>query len=672
MLLPLLILALSLLNALYLFWIPSQQPRHRWVALLGTGLCWILACYFAWEIGGDSTQHRQWQVAWPLAHDKALYLGFEAGAFSALMLCMVLLVSLLVQIFSSAYMAEEPHILRYYAYIQLFTFAMLGLVLADNLLLLYVFWELVGLCSYLLIGFWHERPEARRSAQKAFMVNRIGDVALLVGIILYFIHFDTFSFALTDVPADAPLALIGFCLAIGCLAKSAQFPLHIWLPDAMAGPSPASALIHAATMVVAGVYLLTKLFFLFTGEVLLFIACTGAFTALLGALAACFQTDIKRVLAYSTVSQLGLMLLALGVGAYQAALLHLLTHAFFKAALFLCAGALIAGLHQIEKKYHAPFDAQDMRLMGGLRQSFPWVFVIYTVAMLALIGLPLTSGFLSKEAILLGAWSWAAASGGGLAFLLPAVGLLVTLLTAFYMGRQYLLVFWGESRLVKELPVYQETLAKPLALSGWMKWPLAALGLGALFFVFSPHALRAEAAWFYTWLSPEKGILVLASSAGERLLLQLEAHKAAAQWPVLLLSLGGIALGLGGAYFLYGRRANGQDPAALGYLAFLFPVNSPYQSLLIAPIQRVAKALAFFDQAGIDRGVLLLGRAQVVLGHVVAWIDRALVEGLLKFLLASLSAFGRLFKSFSKGSPQSFLAAGIVGFLVLILCLMLR
>jgi len=362
--------------------------------------------------------------------------GYLADEQSAIMILLVSLVSLLVQIYSLGYLSDEPApaIGRYYVYQSLFAFSMLGLVLAPNLVQLFVCWELVGLCSYLLIGFWYKKPSAARAAVKAFWTTKAGDVGLLIGIVLLWRHTGTFDFGELQQMVGAGLvgvdglALITFCIYLGAAGKSAQFPLHIWLPDAMEGPTPVSALIHAATMVTAGVYLLVRMAFLFalTPDVLLLVAWVGAGTALMAAILACAQNDIKRVLAYSTVSQLGYMMTAIGAGFASAGFFHLLTHGVFKALLFLGAGAVI----------HA-VGTNDITHMGGLARRMPQTMIVFLVGTLSLAGVPLFAGFLSKEEILAGVWA------GGLTG--PFVMLLIgAFLTAFYMFRVVFLTFFGK------------------------------------------------------------------------------------------------------------------------------------------------------------------------------------------------------------------------------------
>ena len=363
--------------------------------------------------------------------------GVLVDPLSNVMLVLVTLVSLLVQIYSLAYLSDErPAALgRYYTYQSLFVFSMLGLVLAPGFLQMFVFWELVGLCSYLLIGFWYERPAAARAAVKAFWITKLGDVGFIIGIVLLWSATGTFEFSeLFEKAQDQTLMIPGlatimFLIYLGAVGKSAQFPLHVWLPDAMEGPTPVSALIHAATMVTAGVFMVTRAepLFALVPDVLTLIAWVGAFTALLAATMACVEGDIKRVLAYSTVSQLGYMMAAAGAGASPAGFLHLLTHGLFKALLFLAAGAVI---HTV--------GTNDIFRMGGLFRAMPHTAIVFVIGTLALAGVPPLAGFYSKEAVLGGVWE-AHLTGP---FLMLA---LTALLTAFYMFRVVFATFFGRA-----------------------------------------------------------------------------------------------------------------------------------------------------------------------------------------------------------------------------------
>ena len=365
-------------------------------------------------------------------------MGVMIDPLSAMMLIVVSLITLLVEIYSIGYMKNDKGYGRFFAYISLFSASMLGLNIAVNFLQMYVFWELVGLCSYLLIGFYYYKISAREAAKKAFITTRIGDFGLLIGILLLQLVFGTVDFmelrhilpAYIVANGTGLLTIIGILLFIGPIGKSGQFPLHVWLPDAMEGPAPVSALIHAATMVVAGVYLVARSYFLFVQlpQLLHLIAWLGAFTAFFAASIAITQREIKRILAYSTISQLGYMMLALGVGSLTASMFHLFTHAFFKALLFLCAGAVM----------HAINEEADIFKMGGLRKKMPLVFVTMTIGVLAISGLPPFAGFFSKDEIL--------AAAAAVSMPLYIIGTITAFMTAFYMARLLFVVFWGESQ----------------------------------------------------------------------------------------------------------------------------------------------------------------------------------------------------------------------------------
>jgi len=385
--------------------------------------------------------------------DRTLSMGVLLDPLAAVMLVVVLLVSLLVQIYSMGYMKREEHP-RFYLYMSLFTASMLGLVIASTLIQLFVFWELVGLCSYLLIGFWYTKPEAAKAAIKAFVVTRFGDLGLLFAVIALWMGYGDLSFShlakvITPgalVPAALPFSLtaIGILIFIGASGKSAQFPLHIWLPDAMEGPTSVSALIHAATMVAAGIYLVARMFFLFQAapDALITVALVGAFTAFFAATIALAQVDMKKVMAYSTISQLGYMMMGLGLAAPAAAFFHLTTHAFFKALLFLTAGSVIHSTH-----------TQNMWEMGGLAKKMKVTAITCAIGGLALAGIVPFAGFFSKDKLLEAAWEAVAGTGPmaarlglGFSWLILIMAMLTVLMTAFYTTRMWALVFLGKPR----------------------------------------------------------------------------------------------------------------------------------------------------------------------------------------------------------------------------------
>jgi NADH-quinone oxidoreductase subunit L len=418
------------------------KAANGWMGPLASGLAalgLIGTGYLAWARPEESFQLT---YNWLSAGTRApLPFGFFVDSLTLRMLGLVFGVGLLVHLFSLEYLRHDAARGRYFAFLQGFLFSMVGLVLADNLLTLYLFWELVGLSSYLLIGFWYGKPEAARAAKKAFLVNRLGDIGLLLGLFGVYTEIGTLDLAQIQQPLSVQT---GILLCCGVLGKSAQFPLHVWLPDAMEGPTPVSALIHAATMVAAGVYLLARLFPGFGPEVLLFLASIGAATTLLGGVYALVQTDIKRALAYSTISQLGLMVLGVGLGGPGAALFHLTTHAFFKAGLFLAAGSVIHALHHgtPSEAARTGFDAQDMRGMGGLLARLPRTAAAYLICAAGLAGVPLTAGFFSKDDLLGTAWTYTG-PGGPLWVMLI---LLSAILTATYTARQAYLIFGGTYR----------------------------------------------------------------------------------------------------------------------------------------------------------------------------------------------------------------------------------
>jgi len=380
---------------------------------------------------------------WLTIGNLTLSMGFEVTALNAMMLTVVTFVATLVLLFSKGYMHGDKRYPVFYQYLNLFIFSMLGLVISPNLLQVYIFWELVGLCSFLLVGFWYFKPQAAAAAKKAFIVTRIGDVGLFIGIILLFVATGTFEytgifeaieakqFAIDWISPEAFITLVAILIFIGAMGKSAQFPLHTWLPDAMEGPTPVSALIHAATMVAAGVYLVARSFPIFEAspDALTVVGIIGGITAIFAALIGLTQNDIKRVVAYSTVSQLGYMVMALGVSAYTASVFHLMTHAFFKALLFLAAGSIIHALHH----------EQDIRRMGGLWKKMPVTGWTFLIGALALSGIPPFAGFWSKDEILLGAYE----SGNMFLF---GLAVAAAFCTAFYIFRVFFMAFTGEFR----------------------------------------------------------------------------------------------------------------------------------------------------------------------------------------------------------------------------------
>ncbi|HEU4694931.1 MAG TPA: NADH-quinone oxidoreductase subunit L [Vicinamibacterales bacterium] len=565
----------------------------------------LAAAVAAWR-GYDGAATR---LAWewlPAQGQPLATVGVLADETSTVMLVLVALVSLLVQVYSLGYLSDEPPqgLGRYYTYQSLFAFSMMGLVLAPNLVQLFICWELVGLCSYLLIGYWYQKPEAARAAVKAFWTTKAGDVGLLIGIVMLWRHTGTFDLGEMRLMvgngevAAVGLSIITFCIYLGAMGKSAQFPLHVWLPDAMEGPTPVSALIHAATMVTAGVYLLHRLAFLFalTPDVLMIVAWIGAFTALLAAVLACVQDDIKRVLAYSTVSQLGYMMAAIGAGFSAAGFFHLLTHGVFKALLFLGAGAVI----------HA-VGSNDLSRMGGLARKLPQTAIVFIIGTLSLAGIPLFAGFLSKEEIL-GA-VWAGGMVGPFALLM-----LVAFLTAFYMFRVVFLAFFATPQHAGHHAGHggSHEHDPPLSMLGPL-WILALLSMAlGLYFTFE-HGEPEFA--MPGWLTP--------AAVG--------------------VALAGIAL----AWLTYQRGAI--HPAAL--------------ASLFGPIRRAALAKFWIDD--LFEGVV--ATAALAFSALIGWIDRYLVDGVLNVVSAWTVTTGDEMRSIQTGRAQDYVYGLAVGLLLLLI-----
>lgn len=535
---------------------------------------------------------------------------------SGLMLLVVTGIGSLIHIYAGGYMHEEEHTWRFFSYLNLFVFMMLLLVLGDNLLVMFVGWEGVGLCSYLLIGYWYQDDANAAAGMKAFLVNRIGDIGFLLGIFLTFQFFGTISFSeLKELVLGArglspehlqAIGWITLALFVGACGKSAQLPLYVWLPDAMAGPTPVSALIHAATMVTAGIYMMTRLNFLYylAPDTQMVVASVGAATALFAATIAIVQTDIKRVLAYSTVSQLGYMVLACGVGAFDAGVFHLFTHACFKALLFLGAGSVIVAMHH----------KQDMFEMGGLRKYMPVTHAVMLVGVLAIIGFPLTSGFFSKDEILWKAWI-----GGGP--VIWAMAQLAALCTAFYMVRLLMLTFYGPNR-------SDHHTKEHLHETGPVMWaPLTVLALLSAFagFLNVPHIFPALPHQLFThYLEP---VIAMPEAAKPHWAHLLEQHPASQEWMLMGLSVLGMFASAGLAIKLYG---NGPAPVtkslaarfrgAYDVLLNKYYVDELYEAWFVAPLRDVSQFLwKVVDVVIIDGIVNGVGQACTLVGGLASF-----------------------------------------------------
>jgi NADH-quinone oxidoreductase subunit L len=590
------------------------------LACAAVGASFALALYVFGVLPADGLM-RDSLYRWIDSGSFQVNVSFQVDALTVIMLLVVTGIGFLIHLYALGYMEHDEGVVRFFIYLNLFIFFMLLLVMADNLLLLFVGWEGVGLCSYLLVGFWYEDRQNTIAGNKAFIVNRIGDFGFIVGILLLVTELGRQGIWTLDflqlqqniqLLSPAKITLITLLLFVGATGKSAQIPLFVWLPDAMAGPTPVSALIHAATMVTAGVYMTARLHFLFALAplTLAVIAIIGTATAFFAATVALTQNDIKKVLAYSTISQLGYMFLAVGIGAFSAALFHVFTHAFFKACLFLGSGSVIHGLG----------GEQDMRKMGGLKPYMPVTYWTYVIAALAIAGAPFTAGFFSKDLIL-----WQAFSDGY--YILWFVGFLTAGLTAFYMFRQLFMVFHGALR--ADDHVKSHIHESPAV----MTIPLIVLAAGSIFagWLGAPEYLWGSL--WDEWLRPVFGT----GGTGEHGSLQTELF-------VTLATLAIVALGIGLAYVKYGRAPIGtvQEGAGTPAYRLLFHkyyIDEIYDRAVVGPFTKVSAWLArVFDPAVIDG--IVNGVARLAGGLSLIWREAQtgnVQHYLVGFLLGTLA-----------------------------------
>jgi NADH-quinone oxidoreductase subunit L len=676
----------------------------------------LFAAHHGLEFRHDSADHG-YAFHWFFSSDAAagatrnVVASIYYDPLGAAMLMVVGVVSFLVHLFSIGYMHGDRRYSIFFANISLFTFAMLGLVLSDNILFLFIFWELMGLMSYLLIGHFAHDPSqpffhrwATWASKKAFMTTRVGDTCLLVGMLIFYSKFHTFEFtelwrlAQEEVARHAGewpawMTIGGLFIFGGTIGKSAQFPLHIWLPDAMAGPTPVSAMIHAATMVAAGVFLLGRTYPLMSPDALGVIAAVGTFTALLAATIGTTQYDLKAVLAYSTISQLGFMVAAVGLGGVVAGMFHMVTHAFFKACLFLTAGSVIHGCHH----------EQDMRNMGGIKKHMPVTYACMLISTLAIAGIPFFAGFYSKDAIILKAWESVLGGRFQGAHFFAAIALpLAALCTAFYMFRMIYMTFFGEYR-PNTVPsqfahhagrdehghgehgahghaqahhgahdehahVPHESPKTILIAIG----TLAALGvLGGHFWLADPlHALqfwRHQHTWFESSVSLSSLYGASAPAAAE-----IDAHAAHLAHVValsvsLFVALAGIAI----AHAIYGRgwersqRIASRITAALGgvyhAVANKYYVDEVVDATFIRGSFALARGLSAVDKYVVDGLVNLIGRTGRALGFGSAWVDRTFVDGAVNGVALSAQTFGSVARLLQTGRIQQYAAFAVAG-----------
>jgi NADH-quinone oxidoreductase subunit L len=612
-LIPLLPFAGFLINGLLGRRLPN--PIVSLIALLATGAPFVLVLNIAAHFSSLSLPYTEQVGTWIQAGAFRADFGFSLDQLTLIMLLVVTGVGFLIHIYSVGYMAHEEGFWRFFAYLNLFMFFMLTLVLAENFLLVFVGWEGVGLASYLLIGFYFAKNSAASAGKKAFVVNRIGDFGFLLAMYLTIAHFGTLNFhEVFSQVAEHPdwhggfLTAIALCLILGATGKSAQIPLYIWLPDAMEGPTPVSALIHAATMVTAGVYMTARCHAIFDRSPLALsvIAIIGAATCFFAATVGMVQTDIKRVLAYSTISQLGYMFLACGVAAYSAAIFHLLTHAFFKALLFLAAGSVI----------HALNGEQDMREMGGLRKKIPITFLTMSAGVVAITGIPPFAGFVSKDEIL-----YRTFTSPGIGPILWFVGVVTALLTAFYMFRLYFLTFFGENRATDHAPEPGHGDAPHAShgvheSGGLMLFPLAVLALLSVVggWVGWPDALGGSN-WFEHFLDP---VFSAQHLSFEQVAMAVNAGQAATttpvhgdstqmEWVLMAISVLAVFVGWLAAYVLYVRKPElpakltKQFGAVYAVLLNKYWIDELYNTVVVRPINAFARVGLWWT---VDRGLV--------------------------------------------------------------------
>ncbi len=579
-----------------------RSPNYLLAGSIATGAVFIsFACAVALfvDLVGLPPDQRRLVASffeWISVDKLKISAGFVVDQISAVMILIITGVGALIHLFSIGYMHHDKGVTKYFAYLNFFIFNMLILVLGDSLLTMFVGWEGVGLCSYLLIGFWFNDSAKAAAGMKAFITNRIGDAAFIIGMFILFFTFGTLNMhernglapTLVESGWLGAVTLGTLMLFIGATGKSAQIPLYVWLPDAMAGPTPVSALIHAATMVTAGVYMIVRLnpLFVVAPNTMMVVAIIGAATAVLAATIGLTQTDIKKVLAYSTVSQLGYMFLAVGVGAFGAGMFHLMTHAFFKALMFLGSGSVI----------HAMHEEQDIRKMGGLKKYLPITHFTFLLGWLAIIGMPPFAGFFSKDEIL-----WLAYSSPRGHILLWAAGAIGAMLTAFYMTRLMALTFWGESRVDKKIHPHESPLL--------MTIPLIVLGVLSVVggWVGIPHVIGDVLGhvpnFLEHWFEPLIAKLPEARAA----------HTASEEWSLMGASVSLAAISALGAAYMYLKKEGSSEKAAEAFGPLYKIVNNKYFvdeayfAVLINPLVTASRNLWYYvDVKVIDKATYIV------------------------------------------------------------------
>ena len=582
-----------LINGLLVRWNNLSYKRAGTIATVASGISFLCAVTLFFQLTALGAEERSLHSVffnWLTVGTLKVNMGFTVDAISAIMILIITGVGSLIHLYSVGYMSHDAHPAKFFCYLNLFLFNMLLLVLGDNLLVMFVGWEGVGLCSYLLIGFWFDDPEKAAAGMKAFVVNRIGDAGFLLGIFAIFTAFGSIEFqelAKMSFPQElgvwGPVTLATMCLFVGATGKSAQIPLYVWLPDAMAGPTPVSALIHAATMVTAGIYMIVRLNFMFIAAptTLHVVAAVGAATAIFAASIGLLQNDIKKILAYSTVSQLGYMFLGCGVGAFGAGLFHLMTHAFFKALMFLGAGSVIHGMG----------GEQDVRKMGALAKKMPITYKTFVFGWLAIIGTPLFSGFFSKDEIL-----WQTYSSPLGSKFLWIIGVAAAAMTAFYMTRLMALTFWGSSRVDKSVKVHESPASMTLPLIVLAALSLVGGWVGIPQLMGGEHIPNLLENWLHHKVIAIEG----AGSDGEA-------------WMAMGVTVALAALSAYSAFYLYVKNPGAPKvwaekfKGAYKLIYNKYFVDEIYNWVIVKPIVQLSRGLwAYVDVRFVDRATYLV------------------------------------------------------------------
>jgi NADH-quinone oxidoreductase subunit L len=632
---PLLPFAAFVINIL--FGARFLKERASWLSIATSTIACVIALPVCWAVFKGA--HFANQGTWLMLGEIPLKFGYLMDPLSATLLFMVVIVGTLIQIYASGYMHGDPRYSRFFAYVSLFMAAMLTLVISDNYLLFFMAWEIMGLCSYLLIGFYFEKDSAANASLKAFLTTRIGDVGFLLGFLTLFTAIGTLNFSEINTLLGGShgghvtlntslLAMAGLFIFCGTIGKSAQFPLHVWLPDAMEGPTPVSALIHAATMVAAGVFLVARSFNLYmtVPNIMPVVTAIGTVTAFMAAFIALTQNDIKRILAYSTISQLGYMVTALGLQGLGAGTFHLITHAFFKALLFLGAGSVIHGTH-----------VQDIREMGGLFKKMPHTAVTFIIASLALAGVPPLSGFWSKDEILLSAF-------GADNFLVFGILLLTAFMTAFYMFRLIFLTFFGEARNPK-VHAHESPAVMTLPL-----WCLAvgSVVIGIPGSPFMHHWFQKFMEHMAHYPEYEPSALVMGCSVAAAVL----------------------GITLAGVMYLKQKHWAGSVAKAFPLLYRLsfhkFYFDELYTTYITTPFRAIGGKLFRFDETVIDGTVNGTGRNTLFVSELKNWIDKYIVDGAVNFMGTLVYFMNSLVKRLQTGFVQNYLLIVFLSVLALL------